>query len=55
MVQRAVDRFPRYVTFSTLSGVLSMNEIFPLDCAAKAYDQMMGGKARFRAVLTTGS
>jgi D-arabinose 1-dehydrogenase-like Zn-dependent alcohol dehydrogenase len=43
------------LSFSTLSGVRSMNEIFPLDRAVEAYDQMMSGKARFRAVLTTGS
>jgi D-arabinose 1-dehydrogenase-like Zn-dependent alcohol dehydrogenase len=28
-----------------------MNEIFPLDQAAQAYDRMMSGKARFRVVL----
>jgi D-arabinose 1-dehydrogenase-like Zn-dependent alcohol dehydrogenase len=41
------------LAFSVLSGVRSMNEVFPLDRAAKAYDHMMSGKARFRAVLTT--
>jgi D-arabinose 1-dehydrogenase-like Zn-dependent alcohol dehydrogenase len=40
--------------FSALSGVRSMNEIFPLEQAAEAYELMMSGKARFRAVLTTG-
>ena len=40
--------------FSALTGVRSMNEIFPLDRAAEAYEHMMSGKARFRAVLTTG-
>jgi len=40
--------------FSTLSGVRSMNEIYPLEKAAEAYDRMMSGKARFRVVLTTG-
>jgi D-arabinose 1-dehydrogenase-like Zn-dependent alcohol dehydrogenase len=32
-----------------------MNELFPLDRAAEAYDRMMSGKARFRVVLTTGA
>jgi D-arabinose 1-dehydrogenase-like Zn-dependent alcohol dehydrogenase len=42
------------LAFSVLSGVRSMNEVFPLDRAAEAYDHMMSGKARFRVVLTTG-
>jgi len=42
------------LAFSVLSGVRSMNEVFPLDHAAEAYDHMMSGKARFRAVLTMG-
>ena len=42
------------LSFSVLSGVRSMNEVFPLDRASEAYDLMMSGKARFRAVLTTG-
>jgi len=42
------------LAFSALTGVKSMNEVFPLDRAAEAYDQMMSGKARFRVVLTTG-
>jgi D-arabinose 1-dehydrogenase-like Zn-dependent alcohol dehydrogenase len=41
------------LSFSALSGVRSMNEVFPLECAAEAYDLMMSGKVRFRAVLTT--
>jgi D-arabinose 1-dehydrogenase-like Zn-dependent alcohol dehydrogenase len=28
-----------------------MNEIFPLEKAAEAYERMMSGKARFRVVL----
>jgi D-arabinose 1-dehydrogenase-like Zn-dependent alcohol dehydrogenase len=40
--------------FSALTGVRPMNEIFPLERAAEAYERMMCGKARFRAVLTTG-
>src|SRR5262249_48746503 len=42
------------LAFSVLSGVRSMNEVFPLDRAAEAYDRMVSGKARFRVVLTTG-
>jgi D-arabinose 1-dehydrogenase-like Zn-dependent alcohol dehydrogenase len=34
------------------SGVRPMIETFPLDQAAAAYERMMSGKARFRAVLT---
>lgn len=41
------------LSFSALSGVRSMNEIFPLERAAEAYERMMSGKVRFRAVLTT--
>ena len=41
------------LSFSVLTGVRSMNEIFPLERAAEAYEHMMSGKARFRAVLTT--
>src|SRR5262249_37058025 len=41
--------------FSVLSGVRSMNEVFPLERAPEAYERMMSGKARFRAVLTTGN
>ncbi|MBU6451853.1 MAG: alcohol dehydrogenase [Cyanobacteria bacterium REEB67] len=41
--------------FSLLSGVRSMNETYPLEKAAEAYDHMMSGKARFRVVLTTGN
>jgi D-arabinose 1-dehydrogenase-like Zn-dependent alcohol dehydrogenase len=42
------------LAFSALSGVRSMNELFPLERAAEAYEHMMSGKARFRAVLTMG-
>jgi D-arabinose 1-dehydrogenase-like Zn-dependent alcohol dehydrogenase len=31
--------------------IKSMNEIFPLEEAAAAYERMMSGKARFRVVL----
>ena len=40
------------LAFSMLTGVRAMNEIFPLERAAEAYEHMMSGKARFRAVLT---
>ena len=40
--------------FSSRTGVKSMNEVYPLEKAAEAYDRMMSGKARFRVVLTTG-
>jgi D-arabinose 1-dehydrogenase-like Zn-dependent alcohol dehydrogenase len=43
------------MAFSVLTGVRSMNELFPLDRAAEAYERMMSGKARFRVVLTTGA
>src|SRR5262249_26466855 len=42
------------LAFSVQTGVRSMNEVFPLERAAEAYDRMMSGKARFRVVLTTG-
>ena len=42
------------LSFSALSGVRSMNEIFPLERATEDYERMMSGKVRFRAVLTTG-
>ncbi|WP_447600338.1 alcohol dehydrogenase [Nitrospira sp. Nam80] len=38
--------------FSATSGVHPMIEKYPLDRAQEAYQQMMSGKARFRAVLT---
>jgi D-arabinose 1-dehydrogenase-like Zn-dependent alcohol dehydrogenase len=43
------------LNFSVLSGVRSMNEVFPLDRAAEAYDHMLSGKARFRVVLNIGA
>ena len=42
------------LAFSVLSGVRSMNEVYPLEKVAEAYERMMSGKARFRVVLTTG-
>jgi D-arabinose 1-dehydrogenase-like Zn-dependent alcohol dehydrogenase len=43
------------LAFSARTGVRSMNETFPLERVAEAYDRMMSGKARFRVVLTIGS
>ena len=40
------------LSFSALSGVRSMNETFPLERASEAYELMISGKVRFRAVLT---
>jgi len=40
--------------FSALSGVRPMIERFPLSQVAEAYDRMITGKVRFRAVLTMG-
>jgi D-arabinose 1-dehydrogenase-like Zn-dependent alcohol dehydrogenase len=41
------------LSFSQLTGVRAMTEVFPLERASEAYGHMMSGKARFRAVLTT--
>jgi D-arabinose 1-dehydrogenase-like Zn-dependent alcohol dehydrogenase len=43
------------LSFSVQTGIRSMNEEYPLERAAEAYDRMMSGKARFRVVLTTGN
>ena len=40
------------LAFSAKADVHSMNEFYPLDRAAEAYDRMLSGKARFRVVLT---
>lgn len=40
------------LNFCALTGIRAMIEIFPLEQAAAAYDAMLSGKARFRAVLT---
>ena len=42
------------LNFSVMTGVRSMNEVYPLERAAEAYDRMMSGKARFRVVLKMG-
>ncbi len=41
------------MAFSVLTGVRSMNEVYPLERAPEAYERMISGKARFRVVLTT--
>jgi D-arabinose 1-dehydrogenase-like Zn-dependent alcohol dehydrogenase len=38
--------------FAEISGVRPMIETLPLAQAAEGYARMMGGKARFRVVLT---
>lgn len=38
--------------FCVLSGVRSMNEVFSLERAEEAYELMIQGKARFRAIIT---
>jgi D-arabinose 1-dehydrogenase-like Zn-dependent alcohol dehydrogenase len=38
--------------FAAATGVRAMIETFPLEQASNAYDRMMSGKVRFRAVLT---
>jgi alcohol dehydrogenase len=43
------------LNFSVLSGVHSMNEVFPFGRVAEAYDHMLSGKARFRVVLNIGT
>jgi len=43
------------LAFSALVGVRSMNEVFPLERAAEAYERMMSGQARFRVVLKMSS
>ena len=40
------------LAFSAQCRVRSMNETYPLDRVAEAYDRMMSGAARFRVVLT---
>ena len=47
---RAVDSEDT-MRFSVLTGVKAMIETYPLEKAAEAYERMISGKARFRAVL----
>jgi len=39
------------LSFAIHSGVRSVNEVFPLERVSEAYDLMMSGKVKFRAVL----
>jgi D-arabinose 1-dehydrogenase-like Zn-dependent alcohol dehydrogenase len=39
------------VSFSELSGIRAMTEVYPLEKAAEGYDRMISGDARFRVVL----
>ncbi len=43
------------LNFSALTGIRPQTEVFPLEKAAEAFERMMSGKARFRAVITTGA
>ena len=43
------------LSFSALSSVRPLVEVFPLERAAEAYERMLSGKARFRVVLSTGN
>jgi D-arabinose 1-dehydrogenase-like Zn-dependent alcohol dehydrogenase len=43
------------LAFSVMTGVHSMNEVYPLERVAEAYEHMMSGKARFRVVLKIGN
>lgn len=40
------------MAFSSFAGVRAMNEVFPFERVAEAYDRMMSGQARFRVVLS---
>jgi D-arabinose 1-dehydrogenase-like Zn-dependent alcohol dehydrogenase len=42
------------LSFSSRTGVKSMNEIYPLERVNEGYERMMSGKARFRVVLSFG-
>jgi D-arabinose 1-dehydrogenase-like Zn-dependent alcohol dehydrogenase len=39
------------LAFSVLTGVRSLNEVYPMARVGEAYERMMSGKARFRVVL----
>jgi D-arabinose 1-dehydrogenase-like Zn-dependent alcohol dehydrogenase len=43
------------LAFSVMSGVRAMNEIYPFEQVAEAYERMVSGQARFRVVLTMSS
>lgn len=41
------------LSYSVLTGVRSMNEVYPLESVTEAYERMISGKARFRVILKT--
>jgi D-arabinose 1-dehydrogenase-like Zn-dependent alcohol dehydrogenase len=43
------------LAFSSLTGVRSMSEVYPLERVAEGYERMLSGKARFRVVLSMGT
>ncbi len=43
------------LSFSVLTSVRAMTEVFPLERAVEAYERMMSGHARFRVVLSTAN
>jgi D-arabinose 1-dehydrogenase-like Zn-dependent alcohol dehydrogenase len=43
------------LSFSVLTGVRVMTEVFPLERASEAYEHRMSGKALFRVGLTNGA
>ena len=43
------------LSFSVISGILPVTEVFPLDQAELAYEKMMTSKVHFRSVLKIGS
>jgi D-arabinose 1-dehydrogenase-like Zn-dependent alcohol dehydrogenase len=43
------------ISFSILTKVIPMIEVFPLEQAALAYEKMMMAKVHFRSVLKTGN
>jgi D-arabinose 1-dehydrogenase-like Zn-dependent alcohol dehydrogenase len=43
------------LSFSVLSGVRSINEVYPIEQVAETYERTLSGKARFRVVLTIGN
>jgi D-arabinose 1-dehydrogenase-like Zn-dependent alcohol dehydrogenase len=43
------------LAFCVLTGVRSMNEVFPMEKASEAYQRMLSGDARFRVVLSIPS
>ena len=40
------------LSFSALTGIRPMTEVFPLERAVETYESMISGKVRFRSVIT---